>query len=127
MLYSKKGTMISSIRFLVIIGLLLLSCNSAVIYIPGVPVNSMTLYQLQVACDQLQNNLNSDPTLSNSFKVYADTYLANYFLQKIANDPGIAAYNNVIYGDGNQIHQGNKNIVFGTGNSLKGSYNYVFS
>ena len=101
MLYSKKGTMISSIRFLVIIGLLLLSCNSAVIYIPGVPVNSMTLYQLQIACDQLQNNLNSDPTLSNSFKVYADTYLANYFLQKIANDPGIAAYNNVIYGDGN--------------------------
>ena len=78
--------------------LLFVSSNSAVIYIPGVPVNSMTLYQLQVACNILQDRLNQDPSLSNGFQLYADTYLANYFLQKIANDPGIAAYNNVIYG-----------------------------
>ena len=96
---------------------MIISINCAVIYIPGVPVNSMTLYQLQVACNNLQNRLNSDPSLSDGFSLYGDTYLANYFLQKIANDPGIAAYNNVIYGENNTA-QGNKNIIFGAGNSV---------
>jgi hypothetical protein len=47
-------------------------------------------------------------------------------LQKVANDPGIAAYNNVLYGQDN-IAAGNKNIVFGNDNAVLGSNNYIFS
>ena len=60
------------------------------------------------------------------FQLYADTYLANYFLQKVANDPGIASYNNIITG-ANNTATGNKNLIFGTGNNVSGSNNYVFS
>lgn len=88
----------------------------------------MTLYQLQVACDILQKELINNPTLplSEAYTIYADTYLANYFLQQVANDPGIASYNNVIYGGSNNA-TGNKNIIFGAGNSVQGSNNYIFS
>ena len=103
--------------------------SAAVIYIPGVvPTDPMNLYQLQAACNMLQNRLNQDPSLPRykGFQLYADTYLANYFLQKVANDPGIASYNNIIVGESNTA-SGNKNLIFGTGNSVTGSNNYVFS
>lgn len=115
---------------IVLLVLLVVDITPAMIYIPGVPVNSMTLYQLQVACNMLQNDLNRNPSLprSSGYKLYSDTYLANYFLQKVANDPGIASYNNVIYGAGNSVVKGNKNIIFGHGNTVaNGSNNYVFS
>ena len=94
--------------------------TAAVIYIPGVvPADPMSLYQLQAACNMLQNRLNEDPSLPRykGFQLYADTYLANYFLQKVANDPGIAAYNNIITG-ANNTATGNKNLIFGTGNNV---------
>ena len=80
--------------------LLVVSTSPAMIYIPGIPVNSVTLYQLQVACNMLQESLNANPHLPShlAYKFYSHVYLANYFLQKVANDPGIAAYNNVLVG-----------------------------
>ena len=113
--------MIKLAQTLLVVLLLVVGTTPAMIYIPGVPVNSMTLYQLQTACNMLQDRLNSDPSLSDSFQLYGDTYLVNYFLQKVANDPGIAQYNNVIYGEQNKVNSGNKNIIFGKGNSVSGS------
>lgn len=122
--------MLCNIRILKLVLALLLvySVVPALIYIPDVPVDPMKLYQLQVSCNMLQNRLNLDPTLPKSmaYYYYADTYLANYFLQQVANDPGIANYNNVIFG-GNNTAAGNKNIIFGNGNQVFGSNNYVFS
>ena len=114
---------------LFIVLLLIASASPAMIYIPGIPVNSMTLYQLQVACNNLQDSLNANPHLppSMAFKFYSDVYLANYFLQKVANDPGITAYNNVLAGEQNTVNNGNKNIIFGNGNQVTGNNNYVFS
>ena len=113
--------MIKLAQTLLVVLLLVVGTTPAMIYIPGVPVNSMTLNQLQIACNILQNRLNSDPSLSDSFQLYGDTYLVNYFLQKVANDPGLAQYNNVIYGEQNKVQSGNKNIIFGKGNTVSGS------
>lgn len=108
--------------------LLVSNISPAVIYIPGIPVDQMTLYQLQAACNILQSDLDNNPHLPQSmaFRFYSDTYLANYFLQKVANDPGIASYNNVIAG-GNNAVGGNKNIIFGNSNTVLGHQNYIFS
>ena len=38
---------------IVLLLILVVDITPAMIYIPGVPVNSMTLYQLQVACNML--------------------------------------------------------------------------
>ena len=105
-----------------IVAILAISVQTAVIYIPGVPVNSMSLYQLQVACNMLQEDLNLNPSLpaSSGYTLYSDTFLAKYFLDKVANDPGIAAYNNILYGADNTA-VGNKNIIFGNGNKVAGS------
>ena len=102
--------------------------SPAMIYIPGIPVNPMSLYQLQIASNMLQERLNQYPHLpqSQAFNMYADVYRTNYFLQKVASDPGIAAYNNVVYGSNNGVG-GNKNIVFGHNNNVIGNNNYVFS
>lgn len=102
--------------------------SAALIYIPGVPVNPLTLYQLQVACNILQADLNNYPSLPSTYayNFYGDVYLANYFLTQVANDPGIVNYNNVLYG-ANNIAAGNKNIIFGNGNTVSGSNNYIFS
>lgn len=61
-----------------------------------------------------------------AYNYYGDVYLANYFLQQVANDPGIASYNNVLIGSGNAA-SGNKNLIFGNGNTVSGSSNYIFS
>ena len=61
-----------------------------------------------------------------AYILYKDTFVANYFLQKVANDPGIASYNNVMVGGGNSI-SGNKNIIFGNNNAVSGTKNYIFS
>ena len=109
--------------------LLVASISPAMIYIPGIPVNSMSLYQLQVACNMLQDSLNANPHLPSymGHHFYSRVYLANYFLQKVANDPGVAAYNNVLVGEQNTVNNGNKNIIFGNGNGVSGNNNYVFS
>ena len=102
--------------------------SPALIYIPEIPVNPMTLYQLQVACNILEADLNYDPRLPFKYAnyYYNDVYLANYFLQQVANDPGIVNYNNILYGQNNGV-VGNKNIIFGNTNTVYGSQNYVFS
>lgn len=108
--------------------LLIFAVSSALIYIPGIPVDQMNLYQLQVASDYLQNDLNSNfgkPTQNNT-KTYAYSYMVNYFLQKLVNDPGIANYTNVIAGSANTV-VGNKNIIFGNNGKVLGDKNYVFS
>lgn len=60
----------------------------------------MTLYQLQAGSDILLNDLRVDPSLprTNAYKYYSDTYFVNYFLQKLANDPGLKDYSNVVMG-----------------------------
>ena len=113
---------------LLLLLLMIVGISPAVIYIPGVPVNQMTLYQLQAACNILQADLNANPSLPQAmaYRLYSDTYMANYFLQKVANDPGIASYNNVMVG-GNNTLAGNKNIIFGNNNAVSGNQNYIFS
>lgn len=120
--------MSSGILKIVLAVLLVCTASAALIYIPDVPVDPMKLYQLQVSCNMLQNRLNLDPSLPKSlaYNYYADTYLANYFLQQVANDPGIVNYNNVLFGSNNTA-VGNKNIIFGNQNQVFGSNNYVFS
>ena len=58
--------------------------------------------------------------------LFKGTFVANYFLQKVANDPEIASYNNVMVGGGNSL-SGNKNIIFGNNNAVSGTQNYIFS
>jgi len=118
----------SKMFYVALLLLMVVGITPAIIYIPGVPVDQMTLYQLQAACNILQNDLANNPTLPRSmaFRFYSSTYLANYFLQKVANDPGIASYNNILVGAGNAV-AGNKNIIFGNSNSVYGSNNYIFS
>ena len=113
---------------LLLLVLMVVGISPAMIYIPGIPVDQMTLYQLQAACNILQTDLVNNPTLPRSmnYRLYSDTYLANYFLQKLASDPGIASYNNVIAGATNYV-AGNKNIIFGNNNQVNGSHNYIFS
>lgn len=114
--------------FLTILMLATPLVSPALIYIPEIPVNPLTLYQLQVACNILQADLNYDPRLPFRYAnyYYKDVYLANYFLQQVANDPGIVNYNNILYGADNGV-AGNKNIIFGNGNTVYGSSNYIFS
>ncbi len=113
---------------LTLLALAVLQVFPALIYIPQIPVDPLTLYQLQVSCNILEADLNYNPNLPNRYAdyYYGDVYLANYFLQKVANDPGIASYNNVLYGEGNVV-TGDKNLIFGDGNSVLGSQNYIFS
>lgn len=120
--------MTSKVHSMLLLLLLIVGSSPALIYIPGIPVDQMTLYQLQAACNILEYNLDSNPTLpqSKAYKIYGDTYLANYFLQKLVADPGIASYNNVLVGN-NISMSGNKNIIFGNQIALNGSQNYVFT
>lgn len=113
---------------------LILAVRSALIYIPGIPVNQMNLYNLQVASDLLQRDLNGTSMTNlqfnnsrrNNFTTYAYSYVTNYFLQLVANDPGIVNFNNVIVGSGSNV-VGSKNIIFGNNNNITGSRSYVFS
>ena len=126
--FAFSSFIMNSVTTLLLTLLLVWGSSSAMIYIPGVPVNPLTLYQLQVACNILQADLNNFPSLPQAYayNFYGDVYLANYFLKQVANDPGILNYNNVLYGSGNTA-SGNKNIVFGNGNQVSGSNNYIFS
>lgn len=118
----------SPLRALFLGSFLIAIAYSALIYIPQIPVNQMNLYQLQVACNILEGDLNSNPNLPQSmaYKLYADTYMSNYFLQMVAHDPAIVNYNNIIYGQNNTI-SGNSNIIFGGDNTVYGTSNYIFS
>ena len=44
-----------SVQTLLFVALLLVASQSAVIYFPGIPVNPILVYQLQVACDRLED------------------------------------------------------------------------
>lgn len=116
-------------RQAVIFALLVTLVTSATIFIPGVPCDPMTLYQLQVGSDILLNDLRANPTLpvSKGFTFYKDTYFVNYMLQKLSNDEGLKHYTNVIYGKENGIKNGHKNIIFGNNNEVSGNNNYIFS
>jgi len=118
----------SPTHFLLCSVLLIFAVSSALIYIPGIPVDQMNLYQLQVASNMLESDLINNlgkPTQNNS-RTYVNAYTVNYFLQKLANDPGIANFNNVVAGSGATV-VGSKNIIFGNNNQLTGNNNYIFS
>jgi hypothetical protein len=63
---------------LVVIG----GCSSAVIYIPGVTVDPIIIYQAQTAINRLQANLRATygTAMQDNFDYYAKTWAANYFL-----------------------------------------------
>ena len=71
---------------------------SALIYIPGIPVNKRTLLKTQIALDRWENNLNATykTKLENRAKIQMDTYLAEAMLAKMRAE--LAAYDNVIIG-----------------------------
>jgi len=108
--------------------LLILLINPALIYIPNVQINSLLLYQVQVACDRLETELrtNFGTTLQNNTLLYAKVYLANYFLTQLNTDPAISNFSNAIFGSNNTVN-GSKNIIIGDNGTVVGNYNYVFS
>ena len=60
---------------------LILTVSSAMIFIPGIPVDQDNLFKLQVASNFLENDLNSNfgkPSQSN-FQTYAYSYMTNFF------------------------------------------------
>ena len=121
-------------KHILLLAFAIFAVRSALIYIPGIPVNQMNLYSLQVVSDLLQRDLNGTSITNrhfnnnqrNNLTTYIYSYMVNYFLQKVANDPGIVNFNNLIVGSGATV-VGSKNIIFGNNNKINGSRNYVFS
>lgn len=121
-------------KLLLLLAFSIFAVRSALIYIPGIPVNKMNLYRLQVASDLLQYDLNGSSTTNlhfnnpkrNNFTTYFYSYVVNHFLQLVANDPGIANFNNMMVGSGNTV-VGSKNIIFGNSNIVNGNKSFVFS
>lgn len=121
-------------NYILLLAILLQATHAALIYIPGIPVNQYNLYGLQVASDLLERDLHGASLTNqpynnpnrNNFTTYVYTSIVNYFLQLVANDPGIVNFNNVIVGSGDSV-VGNKNIIFGNNNNVVGSRSYVFS
>lgn len=102
--------------------------SPALIFIPNIPVNQMTLFQVQVACDRLESELRTKygTLLQDNMLLYAKVYLANFFLQQLSSDPGISSYSNVVFGS-NTVTTGSKNIIIGSNGTIVGNFNYVFS
>jgi hypothetical protein len=121
-------------KHILLLAFAIFAVRSALIYIPGIPVNQMNLYSLQVVSDLLQRDLNGTSKTNlhfnnnrrNNLTTYNYSYMVNDFLQKVANDPGIVNFNNLIAGSGVSV-VGRKNIIFGNNNKINGSRNYVFS
>lgn len=111
-----------------LLALLLWSAWPALIYIPGVQVDPLMLYQVQVACDRLESTLrlNYGTVNQNDLDNYIKTYVANYFLKMLASSPQLAPYSNVIAGTNNTVKAANS-IVVGNNNNVVGVGNFVFS
>lgn len=88
----------------------------------------MLIFQTQVACNRLQNNLRATyGTASESaIMYYSQVYAANYFLQQLSNSSQLKPYLNTIVG-GNNTVGGVSNIIIGNSNMVLGSGNYIFS
>ena len=114
-------------KLLLVVALLALS-RAALIYVPGIPVDQMVLYQVQAACDNLQEEIEKKfgTAGQNNYKLFIQTYMATFYLKRLAADPGISKYNNIIYGGGNTA-SGNKNFMIGSSNQVTGDDNFVFS
>ena len=61
---------------------LILTVSSAMIFIPGIPVDQDNLFKLQVASNFLENDLNSNfcKRSQSNFQTYAYSYMTNFFL-----------------------------------------------
>ena len=107
---------------------LILLCQSALIYIPNLQIDPILIYQTQVACNRLQNNLRATyGTASESaITYYSQVYAANYFLQQLSKSDQLKPYLNTIVG-GNNTVSGVSNLIIGNSNMVLGSGNYVFS
>ena len=114
-------------KVITLLALILLG-HSALIYIPNLQVDPMLIFQTQVACNRLQNNLRATyGTASESaITYYSQVYAANYFLQQLSNSSQLKPYINTIVG-GNNTVSGVSNIIIGNSNMVLGSGNYVFS
>ena len=108
--------------------LLVTQSQQAMIYVPGLPIDPILIFKIQVACDRLENELRATygTSLQRDFLIYAKIYMAEYFLNKLSKEPNIAQYNNMVAGD-NSGAVGEKNIVIGNDNMIVGNSNYVFS
>lgn len=102
--------------------------NAAVVYIPGVQIDPMLIYQLQATCNILQADLIATygKSSENDINYYIKTYAVNYFLQQLSKNPNISAYNNIISGSNNTV-LGSHSIIVGSNNYVNGSNNYIFS
>lgn len=114
-------------KVITLLALVLLG-HSALIYIPNLQIDPILIYQTQVACNRLQNNLRATyGTASESaITYYSQVYAANYFLQQLSNSTQLKPYVNAIVGANNTV-SGVSNIIIGNSNMVLGSGNYVFS
>jgi hypothetical protein len=71
-----------SLNIFALLLVLFSACSPAVIYIPGVTVDPMIIYQAQTAINRLQAGLRATygTAMQDSFDYYAKTWAANYFL-----------------------------------------------
>ena len=98
---------------------LLLLAQSALIYIPNLQIDPMLIYQTQVACNRLQNNLRATyGTASESaITYYNQVYAANYFLQQLSKADQLKPYLNAVVGSNNTV-SGVSNIISAIDNNL---------
>ena len=108
--------------------LLIVGCSSAVIYIPGVTVDPIIIYQAQTAINRLQANLRATygTAMQDSFDYYAKTWAANYFLQRLTQSEQLKPYSNIISGQNNTVTS-SSSLIIGSNNQVAGNGNYVFT
>jgi hypothetical protein len=115
-------------KWWVTLALLVWVSAPALIYIPGVQIDPVLIYQVQVSCDRLEASLRATyGTISESdIDYYVKTYAANYFLHQLSNAPPLRPYSNVVVGSNNTANTSHS-IIIGNDNIVLGTGNYVFS
>jgi|LakMenEpi03Aug12_release.lakeMendotaPanAssembly.Ray.scaffolds.fasta_scaffold277618_1 hypothetical protein len=117
-----------NLNLFAVLFVLTVGCRCAVIYIPGVTLDPMVIYQAQTAINRLQANLRATygTAMQDSFDYYAKTWAANYFLKQLTQSEQLKQYSNIVSGQNNTVAS-TSSLIIGNNNQVSGSGNYVFT
>lgn len=118
--------MASCILLISALALLAYPSLNALIFIPGVPVDQLSLLKTQIALNiwelDLINNYGK-PTES-PLNIKRNTDRVAQYLDNLSQQ--LSPYNDVVIGNSNGV-RGSNNLIIGNRNAVVGSNNYVFS
>jgi uncharacterized membrane protein len=115
-----------NLNIILLISLLLNPFLSALIYIPGIPVDQLSLLRAQIALNIWEIDLmeNYGKPTENALNIKRNTDRVAQNLQVLSEE--LSPYNNAIIGSANGV-KGNKNLIIGNSNTVLGSNNYIFT